>query len=617
MKSEIFKYLKNNFSQEPKTVDRLIVSSFLYENDLKVQNNELLKEHLITENDSEEYEKLMFFLPYFEKHNSKFDFETLIELFEFVISPSDKIVNGAVYTPKHIREFIIGESFSISGAINPLTKICDPACGCGGFLYTTAKQIKSLTEKSYVDIYRENLYGLDIKNYSITRSKLLLSLLALNEGEDAKEFQFNLFEGNALNFDWHKSLNNVSGFDIIVGNPPYVCSRNIDIDSKKYLSNWSVCASGHPDLYIPFFQIGLENLRQNGVLGYITMNTFFKSVNGRALRDYFQASKFRFIVIDFGGKQVFQTKSTYTCICLIQKMQANALHYIKLSDDKILKDKTFSFNIVRYSSLDSYNGWNLQNADLINQIESVGTPLGQRYKTRNGIATLKNGIFIFDPITEDEKYYYLRNGNVYQIEKGICKEIVNPNKLTKTKSIESLKKRVIFPYYFKDENARLFPEEQFQDEFPMAYNYLRDKRKILAERDKGNGNYENWYAYGRKQSLEKLRNKLFFPHITPSIPNYLINTDENLLFYNGMAVICDNEKELVLLKKLMSSRLFWFYIINSSKPYGSGYYSLSRNYIKSFGIYDFSDEDIDFIINEDRAKELDSFFESKYKIKLQ
>jgi len=73
---------------------------------------------------------------------------------------------------------------------------------------------------------------------------------------------------------------------------------------------------------------------------------------------------------------------------------------------------------------------------------------------------------------------------------------------------------------------------------------------------------------------------------------------------------------LVLLKKIMSSRLFWFYITNTSKPYGSGYFSLSRNYIKKFGIFNFSERDIDFIIKEDNTEKLDLFFESKYEIRL-
>jgi adenine-specific DNA-methyltransferase len=85
------------------------------------------------------------------------------------------------------------------------------------------------------------------------------------------------------------------------------------------------------------------------------------------------------------------------------------------------------------------------------------------------------------------------------------------------------------------------------------------------------GTMKNWYAYGRNQSLEKLKYKLYFPHITSSTPNFIISTEEDLLFHNGIAIIGENKRELLFLQKLLSSRLFWFYIKNSSKPYGSDF----------------------------------------------
>lgn len=66
----------------------------------------------------------------------------------------------------------------------------------------------------------------------------------------------------------------------------------------------------------------------------------------------------------------------------------------------------------------------------------------------------------------------------------------------------------------------------------------------------------------------------------------------------------------------MSSRLFWFYITNSSKPYGSGYYSLSRNYIKNFGIYNFTEDEIDWLTKEKDQEKLDNFIETKYGVYL-
>lgn len=614
MKKEVFKYLSSISSMEPYSVDRLLISSFLELNRLYSIKNEFIKGYIIHPEDKTDYEHLQNIISLIKNSKQVFEFEHLIQLFEFVISPIDKIVTGAVYTPINVREFIVSSTFSSITTISSTTKIADISCGCGGFLFDAAKQLKKLKEFSFFEIYQNHLFGLDIQEYSITRAKLLLTLLAISEGEDSESFVFNLHVGNALSFNWKSKLDSFDGFEIIIGNPPYVCSRNIPDESKKLLDDWEVCKSGHPDLYIPFFQIGIQNLSSRGILGYITMNTFYKSINGRALREYFENKKYKFKIIDFGNNQIFESKSTYTCICFIENSKSPFLEFTK-GDAKTLLSEV-KYDKVEYSELKALKGWNLNQKDLLDKIENVGMSFGDLYKTRNGIATLKNNIYIFDPIDESEDYFYLQNGKVYEIEKGICKDIINPNKFTQAESVNSIKKKAIFPYNFINEKVKLLDEQVIKREFPKAYIYLSDKKRILATRDKGNGKYENWYAYGRNQSLEKLKYKLFFPHITPSSPNFTIDTDENLLFYNGLAVITENELELQFLKKLMSSRLFWTYIKLSSKPYGSGYYSLSRNYIKNFGVYNFSEDEKAFIIKTNKKNELDSFIENKYNIKL-
>ncbi len=613
MKNELLKYLNSISSKEPISVDRLLISSFIEINKIVFSKNQFIKNYIINPNDKEEYNYLQEIIEIIKNSNDLYDFENLIKLFEFVVSPTDKIVTGAVYTPSNIREYIISNALAVKTDITSETKISDISCGCGSFLFDIAKKIRKSKSLSYFEIFKNNLYGLDIQHYSITRTKLLLTLLALSEGEDIECFSFNLFVGNALSFKWEDVLEGFNGFEIIVGNPPYVCSRNIPEESKKLLNNWEVCKSGHPDLYIPFFQIGIENLSPNGILGYITMNTFFKSINGRALREYFQNRKYRFKIIDFGNNQIFQSKSTYTCICLIEKSKSPFIEFV--SSNNSLKNLTYKK--IDYSKFNSLKGWNLKEKDLVDKIEETGISFGELYKTRNGIATLKNNIYIFNPIGENEDCYYLQNGKVYEIEKHICKDIINPNKFTQAESVDSIKKKAIFPYEYVNDKVTLLDEDVVKENYPKAYTYLSDKKKILSTRDKGNGKYQNWYAYGRNQSLEKLKYKLFFPHITPNTPNFTIDTDENLLFYNGLAVITEDEKELHFLKKLMTSRLFWTYIKLSSKPYGSGYYSLSRNYIKNFGVYNFDKEDKDFIIKTHEQKELDIFIESRYGIKLE
>src|SRR5690606_22769303 len=151
--------------------------------------------------------------------------EELIELFEFVISPADRIINGAIYTPENIRNYIVKNTLNKVTDIDNEIKISDIACGCGGFLFNASIELKQNLGISYADIFKSNIFGIDIQEYSINRTKLLLSLLALKSGEDEKEFKFNLYQGDSLDFIWEKKYKEFTGFDVILGNPPYVCAR--------------------------------------------------------------------------------------------------------------------------------------------------------------------------------------------------------------------------------------------------------------------------------------------------------------------------------------------------------------------------------------------------------
>jgi len=417
-----FKYL-SQFSTTPKDVDRLIISAFLEINKLELKKNILLKSYSISSKSKEEYSSVLEFVSAIYVDTKVFGFEELIELFEFVISPADRIINGAIYTPQKIRKFIVEEAFKKINAIDNSIKISDIAMGCGGFLFNASIEFKKRTGKNFSEIFRNHIFGLDIQEYSVNRTKLLLSLLALQSGEDIEEFQFNLYQGDSLDFDWTTAINDFNGFSIILGNPPYVCARNLDIETKEKLKNWEVCQSGNSDLYIPFFQIAIENLAENGTLGFITMNSFFKSLNGRALRDYFQRKELAISIIDFGSEQVFKSKNTYTCICFIENKAEQFISYSE-SETKKLGGK-LPFKKVKYSVLDSKKGWNLKDNKTISKIESTGIPFGELYQTRHGIATLKNDIYIFRPVDQDENFFYLQNGSLYKIEKGICKDIVN------------------------------------------------------------------------------------------------------------------------------------------------------------------------------------------------
>jgi len=613
----------NQLSNNLTIVNKLIVGAYLEFNDIKLKNNRLILS-CIEGNDKKEVAE---FIELVKVKNKKFDFEDLIRLFEITIPSQDIITNGAVYTPKIIRDYIVKSSFkSISSLDYNTIVVGDIACGTGAFLYSVAKKIKELTPKSFYQIFKDNIFGLDISDYAIDRTKILLTLLALSQGEDREEFVFNLSVNNALSFDWYKTYKSFNGFDIVVGNPPYVRSKHLSKESQQLMSKWEVTKSGNSDLYIPFFEIALKYLKnQTGVLGYITVNTFKRSLNARKLRTYFSSNRLNLSILDFGSHQVFSKKSTYTCIVFVQKNSKDSILYEKIDPKNITQKREFSQ--IKYSLLDNKKGWLLNKSEIvknIKKIESVGVPLGEKYPIKNGLATLSNSIFIFKPTGEDENYYYHQES---KIEKSICRDVIKPNRLKSEDEIEQLKEKIIFPYHQEGKpkeyniistKMRIFDESYFKETFPQAYNYLLTHKKQLLGRDKGKSSKKYaWYEFGRTQALADYGEKLLFPYMSNQ-PYFVYSDQKDLLFYAGYAIFLDNpsKREVELLKIILKSKLFWYYIKNSSKPYSGNFFALAKNYVKDFGICELTKEEEDFLLKSD-IDEREEFLMKKYGVSLE
>ena len=619
---DISKFL-NELSDNLLIVNKLIVGAYLQFNNIKVKNNKLILSCI----EGNDVETINTFIKLIKLKNGKFDFEDVIHLFETSIPSKDISVNGAVYTPNYIKDYIVTKTLlKIKNSDLPNIKVSDIACGTGAFLYTIAQEIKTKTNKSYFDIFNQNIYGLDISDYTITRAKILLSLLALSNGEDEKEFDFNLIIGNALDFNWNKQIKNFNGFDIVIGNPPYVRAKNLSEETKSLLSNWEVTKTGNPDLYIPFFEIGLKYLKPSGILGYITVNTFKRSVNARNLREYFKTNKFDLKILDFGSSQIFANKSTYTCIVFIEKEKSIDVKYQKITAIDFKSEKIKDFTRINYNLLDTKKGWILSKPDVlenINKIESIGIPLGEKYPIRNGLATLSNDVFIFKPVKEDENYFYHQNGKLHKIEKGICRDVIKPNRLKTESEIPALKEQIIFPYYQQDAQPNLFDyksnkkiafdEDYFKSNFPKAYSYLEGNKVQLLNRDKGKNTKYKWFEFGRTQALNDLGKKLLFPYMAGQ--PYFVYTDQaDLLLYAGYAVYFDSERELKVLKRILESTVFWYYIKKTSKPYSGNYFALAKNYVKDFGVCDLNEDEKNYLLATESTEERNDFLIKKYNI---
>lgn len=556
------------------------------------------------------------FLETWNKYQQSFDLENLIEIFEFVISPAEKEVNGAVYTPRYLRECIVDEVFKkLPVEEIPNMVFGDISCGCGGFLITVAQKLRHQYGLRYSWIYEHNVVGVDVTPYSVSRTKIMLKLLALLENEIIAN-DINIFCQNSLTYDFNNIglVRKRKGFDVIVGNPPYIGASKMDVQTKELVKKWSVAKSGKADMYIPFFQIAIENLREDGWLGYITVNNFYRSQNGTCLRQYFANSGYYIKMADFGSEQVFRGRSTYTCLCFVKRSSIGYIDYIACQSKSFAAVGTKDYIRIPYSELND-NQWHLSRSEdvsFVRSVEAIGVPLGKLCQIRNGFATLKNDVYLFSVVKEDGKYYYFtKNDRKYKVEKDVCRDAVKPNILKRESDLPKCMEKLIYPYAEHQGKMVLISEEAFKQKYPYAYRYLCDHKEILAKRDKGGKKYENWFAYGRTQALNLSGYKLLFPYIAEK-PYFVLSKDKDLFFYNGYAIISDSLNDLKVLQKILSSNIFWDYIRLTSKPYGGEYYALAKNYIKKFGIYNFSDAEKRELLSMMSQKKVDKWLMSFY-----
>ena len=587
----------NQYAEQDLCLESMVVSSFVINNSLTVQTG-LLAEYYLEDIPIIGIESI----------------EDVINVFELAIPKAERTKNGAVYTPKYIRDYIVERVVATGNRELQRCLVIDIACGCGAFLYTLANYLYINCGLSYREAL-QHLYGVDVSALSVNRCKILLSLAALQNGEILNDDDFKIFQGNSLSFDF-VSMDGVAengGFDIVVGNPPYVRAKHIDNESKALLPNWKVAKTGNADLYLPFFEIAYGILREDGVIGYITLNSFFKSVNARQLRSYFRENNATLEIVDFGNQLVFGKTLAYTCISLIHKQGNGGINYTKgILNSHGFVERPMLFNYISYESLDDHKGWHLNNADVllnIRKIEGAGKSLGEMFQIKNGIATLANDVYIFRPIRSDESYYYLElNGMECPIEKGICRDIIKPNILHSEEEIPDIIEKVIFPY---DKDNRVIAEAVFMSKYPKAYKYLTLNKIKLSKRDKGEKTYEAWYAFGRSQATNDRGLKLLFPYMTDH-PHFVYTDNENMLIYCGYAIFGDNQDDLLVLKRILESSVFDYYMQHTAKPYATGYYSYAKNYVKGFGIPKLNEQQRAVLLSLQESNDINSYVENLY-----
>ena len=127
----------------------------------------------------------------------------------------------------------------------------------------------------------------------------------------------------------------------------------------------------------------------------------------------------------------------------------------------------------------------------------------------------------------------------------------------------------------------------------------------------------NCFRVHRKTGFEFLNFEslaiFFFPKFSNKPIRCILVDDENLLLYNGIAFVSDEERKLIVLKRILESRLFWSYIQSNGKPYASEYFSLTGIDIKNFSVPEFNEAEEDDLIAMINKEEIEEFLDRYYR----
>jgi hypothetical protein len=222
-------------------------------------------------------------------------------------------------------------------------------------------------------------------------------------------------------FDAEWMFGEKQGFDVVIGNPPYVRQEKIK-ELKPIFKNQYDSYSGVADLYVYFYERGLQLLKTNGVLTYISSNKYFRSGYGKKLRKFLGTNTSILQLIDFGDAPVF-TSIAYPSIIILKKLTSAFIDFAGRRFNPKSKDETSAgikvFNWKPGPPINEFSdhfkahyfkmpqqeltaeGWRLEPPEVLRLLEKIrkaGKPLGEYVEGKfyRGIVTGFNDAFVID-----------------------------------------------------------------------------------------------------------------------------------------------------------------------------------------------------------------------------
>ncbi len=363
------------------------------------------------------------------------------------------------------------------------------------------------------------------------------------------------------------------GFDVIIGNPPYV-RQELFKEIKPYLEKNYRCYNSVADLYTYFIELGIRLINFEGKFSFILPNKFLKATYGIEIRKVIKAESNIELLFDFDDYPVFEDATTYPIIYILNKRKNHGNDCFVFSEISKKDNTTDPLNLlisksvnVNYSSLND-DLWQFQdssNSLLLEKIKKNSTLLKDLVNDKifRGVSTGKNEVFIID-----EK---LASSLINEKNKNFIRKIVTGKEVKRNNlSFDNLYLLYI-PWEYDleyDENIK---------------KYLLLNQEILSNRPEVKDGKFNWWClsrYGSKNAEFLFKSKIIYPRINNQCNFYFDSTGEYSLSDNNFFISTDEKYILPIL----NSKTIYYFLKSIASTLQGGYLDFRRPYIETIPV---------------------------------
>lgn len=564
--------------------------------------------------------------------NITHDIQAISNEYELIMGDEAKKKTGSFYTDRSIVRYMLLDILDdVDIAANPFLKILDPSCGCGYFLLEAYDILKEKFQRSIKEInlrniglnlefenihnhiIQNNLFGADLDPYGVKLTTIGLML----KSDESIQIPNIICCNSVINWEvtiYEESSFWGTGYDIIIGNPPYIGHKKMPAGDRKILNNiYGDVFKDKADISFCFIKSSIDRLRENGRLCFITSRYFMESPSGKALRAFIKLNCLIEKIVDFYGVRIMRGIAVDPVIVYFRKSNWGSESKIKvLKAEKLLK-KLEGSNIFdelkrennKYFMSFTFNqqdlrddGWTLLGSierDIIKKIEgSLATKLSDVCTSFQGVITGCDKAFIIDDDTVKK----------YNIEKDILKPWIKGKCIKKFKILKESNLYIIYSDLIKD-----------VENYKNSISYIANHRERLSKRRECIKGTRKWFElqWGRDYRLFE-RKKIVFPYKSSSNRFAIDEGSFSSADVYGMYVkeIYKDKISYEFLLGLLNSSLYEFYFKSFGKKLGDDLYDYYPNTVMRLMI---SCEEDKFITESVKAI-LNTYDESSFELNM-